>query len=110
MGARSVSVHVKAGVQLDKFKSTPADICKAVQTVLYEDSFSRNAEDTAEKMARNAQMRLKFLGSELEPASKRVGVPVAAAVIIKSRNGENPAEVLPPALRPPVVAPWFPFC
>jgi len=97
--AKSIATHIKAGVKLDKFKSTSDDIHQAVEKVLAVDYFRENAEAAASKMAHNAQMRLEFLGSKLEVSSMRVGVPVAVAMILKVMNGENPAEVLPPALR-----------
>merc|ERR1712039_1071826 len=99
--AGSISTHIKAGVKLDKFRSTSADIHKAVKNVLEVDSFRENAEIAASKMARNARVRLDFIGDKPDYSAKRVGVPVAAAMILKSMKRENPADALPPALRVP---------
>lgn len=98
--ATSISAHVKAGVQIDKHKSSAADISKAVQRVLKDESFRKNAEAAALKISRHAQMRLDSLVSKKELSLSRSGVPVAAAVIIKIMNDENPIDVLPPNLRP----------
>jgi len=96
--AESISSHVKAGVKVDKFQSSSADIKLAVQKVLEDESYSRNARRTAEKMISNAQMRLEFLGTRIE-GQTRAGIPVAVAVIEKSLAGEDPREVLPPKMR-----------
>merc|ERR1711972_405105 len=95
----SISSHVKAGVQIDKFRSSPDDIRTAVQAVVEEKEYRRNAKGAAKAMTRNAAMRLDFLGARLDGV-QRVGVPVAAAIIEKAMAGEDPMQVLPEELRP----------
>lgn len=98
--ADSVSSHIKAGVKIDKCRSSAADIRKAVQAVLDDKAFGRRAAAVAEEMAHNARLRLDFLGVKLQGTQRRVGVPVAAAVIEKCMLGQDPREVLPLELRP----------
>jgi len=97
--ANSITVHIKAGVTIDKHKSTSADITRAVKNVLGSAIYREKAKAAAQTIMEDAQMRLNYLGAELDRNPKRVGVLVAAAVIEKRMASEDPYDVLPVNLR-----------
>lgn len=97
--AASISSHIKAGIQIDKFKTTSKGIKRDVEKILNDRSFEDNAKEAAEKMIKNAELRLDFLGAKLEGKQIRVGIPVAAAMLEKLMAGKDPRDVLPPNLR-----------
>lgn len=96
--AASVSSFAKAGVRIDKTKSTSKDIKKAVETVLNNSAYREKSEAVAARIAGNAEMRLDYLHASR--AQKRLGLPVAAAVIEKCMARQNPQEALPENFRP----------
>jgi len=99
--SHSVCTQLKAGVLIDKLASTPAEIHKAVETVLDTPMYRQNAQSLAEQMLEASSEQLEHLQQcwpersvKLEKMTK-VGVPVAVGVIDAVMNGKDPRSRLP---------------
>lgn len=99
-------VRLKLGLQVDKLKTSPQEIRKAVQTVVDTPMYKENAVSIAKQMLDDARLRLDVLrenwkGKEVKKdKNMKVGVPVAAGIIDAAAHGLDPRSRLPPNLAP----------
>jgi len=80
--ASSICKDVKAGVRIDKLKSSSVEISKAVATVLQDESYRRNARAHGDAM-RKARDPASAVSDTDIGANEAAGVPFAAHFIIE---------------------------
>lgn len=92
--AASVCKDCKAGIQVDKLQSSAADIRKAVNEVLANPTYRRQANAAAQRMRAHVKACAKELGTQLT-GSDRPGTLIAGKIIMRCLAADNWQDFLP---------------